>query len=293
MLTAANGIRCWGNNDQGQLGNGTTTASLTPVSVSGLRSGVAAIAAGDNQTCALTTSGGVKCWGWGTSGQLGNNAISSSNTPVNVAGLPGGTTTVSISAGYRHTCAVLSNGAAACWGRGTEGQLGDGANTARVSTAVQPNGLGSGVTAVVAGGAHTCVVQNSGVKCFGLNGAGQLGNGSTTSSNLPVTVTGLTNATAVAAGGSHSWARTSSAGVKCWGLDQKGELGINDATVSSSATPRDVNGLSSGQSEISAGIQHVCSRTTTVVRCWGFNAAGQLGNGSTNRSFTPVSVIGL
>ena len=149
------------------------------------------------------------------------------------------------------------------------------------------------MTAVFAGGAHTCVVQNSGVKCFGLNGAGQLGNGATTSSNVPVTVTGLNNATAVADGGSHSCARTSSGGVKSWGLNQEGELGINDATVNSSATPRDVNGLSNGQSEIIAGIQHVCSCATTAVTCWGFNADGQLGNGSTNRSFTPVSVIGL
>jgi alpha-tubulin suppressor-like RCC1 family protein len=104
---------------------------------------------------------------------------------------------------------------------------------------------------------------------------------------------GVTNATAVSAGGSHSCALTSSGDVKCWGLNQEGELGINDATVNNATTPRNVDGLSSGQSEISAGIQHSCSRTSTTIRCWGIYTDWQLGNGTTARSFTPVIVTGF
>lgn len=292
VLTAAGGVKCWGNNLNGQLGDGTNTQRTTPTDVVGLGSGVITIGAGDNHTCAGLANGTIQCWGWGTSGQLGHNAISSSNVPVTVQGLPAGTTAVEISAGYRHTCAVLSNGSARCWGRNTEGQLGTGTTTAS-RVAVTPVGLSSGVTAIVAGGAHTCAVQNGTVRCFGLNGAGQLGNGTTTTSTSPVTVSGITDATAVAAGGSHSCARSNTGGVRCWGLNQEGELGINDPTVNNVTTPRDVNGLTSGQAEITAGIQHTCSRTATTLRCWGVNTSGQLGNGTTTRSFTPLQVTGF
>ena len=107
-LTTTGGIKCWGNNGNGQLGNGTVVQSNVPVDVTGLTSGVTAIAAGDNHTCAALAAGGVKCWGWGTSGQLGNNTIISSSVPVDVQGLPAGTTATALTGGYRHTCAALS-----------------------------------------------------------------------------------------------------------------------------------------------------------------------------------------
>jgi len=98
----------------------------------------------------------------------------------------------------------------------------------------------------------------------------------------------------VAAGAGQSCALSSSGGVKCWGLNQDGELGINDPTVNNSLTARDVTGLTSGQIAISAGVQHACSMASNgSVRCWGINASGQLGNGGTARSFTPVNVSGL
>jgi alpha-tubulin suppressor-like RCC1 family protein len=286
-LTSTGGVKCWGNNANGQLGNGTTTQANTPVDVTGLTSGVTAIAAGDNHTCAALSAGGVKCWGWGTSGQLGNNTITSSSTPVDVQGLPAGTTTA-LTGGYRHTCAIAADGSARCWGRNTEGQLGNNTNTAS-RVAVTPTGLTSGVTAIVAGGAHTCVVQTGTVKCFGLNSAGQLGNNTAINSNTPVTATGLTGIAQVAAGGSHTCARTTSGTVSCWGLNQEGELGIGLTDVNNVTTPTAVPGLT-GQTEISAGIQHVCSRTSTTIKCWGLNTSGQLGNGTTTRSFSPVTV---
>ena len=187
---------------------------------------------------------------------------------------------------------MLSDGAARCWGRNTEGQLGNSTNTAS-RVAITPTGLTSGVTAIVAGGAHTCaVLTTDNIKCWGLNSAGQLGNNTTTNSNSPVNTSGITNAAAVAAGGSHTCALTTTGGVKCWGLNQEGELGIGDPVTNNALTPLDVPGLTS-QTAISAGIQHVCSRTTTTIKCWGLNTGGQLGNGNTTRQFSPVTVAGF
>src|SRR5262249_43071343 len=102
-LTVAGGVKCWGLNANGQGGDGTTTQRLTPVDVSGLTSGVRAIAAGDNHTCALTNAGGVKCWGQNATGQLGDNSTTDRNAPVGVSGLSGGV--IAIDAGAAHTCA--------------------------------------------------------------------------------------------------------------------------------------------------------------------------------------------
>ncbi len=293
-LTSTGGVKCWGNNANGQLGDGTATATSNPVDVTGLTSGVTAIAAGDNHTCAALSAGGVKCWGWGTSGQLGNNTITSSSTPVDVQGLPAGATATALSGGFRHTCAALSDGSARCWGRNDNGQVGDGTFTTPRPTAVTPIGLTSGVTAITARGAHTCVVQTGAVKCFGLNSAGQLGNGSTTRSNTPVTATGLTGIAQVAAGGSHTCALATSGAVSCWGLNQEGSLGIGDPTTNNSLTPRAVTGLTAPQTSLTASSQHSCSmQADQSVRCWGLNTSGQLGDGTTTRRFSPVSVLGL
>ncbi len=293
-ITQGGGVKCWGDNLNGQLGDGSSTQRNTPVEVVGLSSGVTTLEAGDNHTCAGLASGGVRCWGWGTSGQLGQDG-GSSQVPVAVVGLPAGTTATSIAAGYRHTCATLSNGATYCWGRNNEGQLGIGNNTTS-RTAVLPVGLGSGSIHTAAGGAHTCVATAGGPRCFGLNNAGQLGNGTTANSNVPVEVQGFTGSTAtrMAVGGSHSCGLTPEGGVRCWGLNQDGQLGINDPDVNNTTSARSVNGLSSGQVEISSGVSHTCSLASNgSVRCWGANDSGQLGNGTTTKSFTPVAVVGI
>jgi alpha-tubulin suppressor-like RCC1 family protein len=188
-LLSTGAVKCWGSNLYGQLGDGSTTQSLTPVSVPSLSSGVTAIAAGERHTCALLSTGAVKCWGYNDNGQLGDGSAASvtpRTTPVDVSTLSSGVT--AISTGSYHTCALLSTGAAKCWGKNTSGRLGNGSNTASL-TPVSVSTLSSGVIAIAAGERHTCAVLNTGaVKCWGYNVSGQLGDGSTTQSFTPVGV---------------------------------------------------------------------------------------------------------
>ncbi len=146
-LTSSGGVKCWGRNIQGQLGDGTTTDSPTPVDVSELSSGVSAITAGGAHTCALTSSGGVKCWG---------NGYGLTSAEVN--GLSSGVS--AIVAGGSHTCALTSGGGVKCWGDNQIGELGDGTTT-NSPTPVEVSGLSSGVSAIEAGGSHTCALTST------------------------------------------------------------------------------------------------------------------------------------
>lgn len=197
-LTSAGGAKCWGWNRDGMLGNGTTVDSAVPVDVSGLASGVTAIAAGATHTCAVTKGGSVKCWGANAVGQLGNGTLTGSATPIDVVGLTDAVTAITadvIGPLYGpnlggHTCAVTQAGTVKCWGRGQEGQLGNGTST-HSSTPVDVQGL-SGVTAIATRGAHTCALTtDGGVLCWGRNLSGQLGDGTTSDSSTPVVVQGL------------------------------------------------------------------------------------------------------
>jgi len=165
-LTAAGGVKCWGGNIYGQLGNGATTDSATPVDVTDLATGAVTIAAGSSHTCALTGAGGAKCWGWGLSGRLGNNATTDSSIPVDVTGL--GTGVVAIAAGSNHTCAQTAAGSGKCWGNNSLGQLGDGTTTQR-STPVDVSGLSALLfgkatltTSALAVGSHSLTAEYSG-----------------------------------------------------------------------------------------------------------------------------------
>jgi alpha-tubulin suppressor-like RCC1 family protein len=279
-VTTSGGVECWGDNIVGQLGNDSLATSAVPVRVLGLSSGVSVIATGYYQTCALTTSGAVKCWG---SGYLGNNTTTNSAVPVDVVGLSSGVS--AISTGVYYTCALTTSGGVKCWGDNYYGELGN--NTTTNSTVpVDVVGLSSGVSAISAGDGYTCAVTTSGgVKCWGAD--------TDTSSLVPVDVVGLSSGvSAIATGWSHICALMTSGGVKCWGDNYDGELGNN--TTTDSAVPVDVVGLSSGVSAIAAGAYYTCAVTTSGgVKCWGKNNTGQLGNNSTTQSNTPVNVVGL
>jgi hypothetical protein len=297
-VTTAGAATCWGYNLRGQLGDGTTTNSSTPVGVVGLGSGVRAISAGVFHACALTDQGAVKCWGLNHRGQLGDGTTTDSSIPVDVVGLGSGVT--AISAGIWHTCALLAGGGVKCWGQNNVGQLGDGTTTDS-STPVDVVGLHAGVSALDTGtggdgvidGSHTCAVTVRGrALCWGLNNLGQLGDGTTTDSSTPVTVSGLAHgARAVATGSAYSCALTRSGGVRCWGYNFTGQLG--DGTTTDRSTPVDVVGLRSGVAELATGGFHACALTRRGgVTCWGGNGVGQIGDGTTAGRPAPVDVSG-
>jgi alpha-tubulin suppressor-like RCC1 family protein len=232
-------VKCWGSNTYGQAGDTMTGVQLRPVGVVGLTSGVAAIAAGGNHTCALTVAGGVKCWGFNNIGQLGDGSTTDRRAPVDVPGLTSGV--AAITAGGASTCALTMAGGVKCWGANYSGELGDGSFSPRWLP-VDVVGLTSGVAKIATGGSHTCAIMTSGgAKCWGQNTNGELGDG--TSGNYrttPVDVTGLTaGVVAIAPGFVHTCALMTSGGVKCWGYDySSGGAG--------STPPLDVTGLSSG-----------------------------------------------
>jgi hypothetical protein len=136
-VTTSGGAKCWGSNSSGQLGNNSGTSSGIPVDVVGLTSGVASLTGLGSHTCAVTTSGGAKCWGYNSSGQLGNNSTTSSSVPVDVVGLTSGV--ASLTVGGAHACAVTTSGGAKCWGSNSSGQLGNNSTTSsKVPVDVSP-----------------------------------------------------------------------------------------------------------------------------------------------------------
>jgi alpha-tubulin suppressor-like RCC1 family protein len=233
-LTTAGTVLCWGSNDVGELGNGTTVNSNVPVAVSGLPAGAVDIVSGDGHSCVRTSAGAVLCWGDNESGQLGDGTTTNSPVPVAVTGLSSGV--ASISAGNHHTCAVTTAGAALCWGDDPAGELGNDMETiAGFSAPVPVMGLSTGVAAITAGGDdHSCAITTAGAAlCWGINQFGQLGNDATTSSAVPVPVSGLsTGVAAITTGGDTTCALTTAGVGLCWGNGGDGELGNGMALFS-------------------------------------------------------------
>ena len=244
-LTAAGGVKCWGENTHGELGNGSTADAVpTPVNVIGLSSGVKAIAAGVGYSCALMSTGGVKCWGWNQDHELGQaspaDAISFISSPVDVSGLTSGVAAISIGLGS-HACALMATGGVKCWGLTPGiGNTTDG----RLPQAVI--GLESGVFQVSAGYKHSCALLLTGaVKCWGGNLYGQLGSESS-SSEVPSDVAGWGQSVArISAGEYATCVVLNGGGVQCVGLNDgpDGRLGYGGVDVYTS-TPRNALGLS-------------------------------------------------
>ena len=264
-------VMAWGDNASGQIGNGANNNEDTPVSVTGL-TGVTAIAAGGTFSLALLSDGTVMAWGDNSSGELGDGSNASfSSTPVPVTGL--GEVTA-ISAGVNHALALLSDGTVMAWGDNSFGELGDGTSGSFSESPVAVTSL-SGVIAIAAGnGFSEALVAGGDVMAWGNNTSGQLGDGSTSESNVPVPVIGVSSVTSIAAGGSFGLAVAGGA-VSAWGDNFYGELG--NGTNANSDVPISVSGLS-GVTSIAAGGGHALATLSTgVVMAWGDNFYGEIG----------------
>ena len=273
-VLASGGVKCWGANDFGQLGIGTTGASISiPQDVVGLAGSAIAISAGRNHTCVILSGNGAQCWGSNTYGELGDGSMVQRSTPVMVTGLPnaiaaiaaGGSDDIPIYNAGAHSCAVTASGGAKCWGHNSNGNLGDGSTTDHL-TPFEVSGLTSGVADISAGGLFTGS-SFSGFRSF-----------------------------------THTCAVTTGGGAKCWGDNHCSEVGDGGAVggcspysnISNGAylTPIDVVGLTSGVAAIGAGEGFTCALTTdTKVKCWG-TGTNSLGYGGTQylATSTPLQV---
>jgi alpha-tubulin suppressor-like RCC1 family protein len=297
---------CWGYNGDGELANGNTSNSTAPVTIGSLK--VVSVAVGGDFICAALQDGTVDCWGSNGDGQLGNNGTTDSPTPVKVSGITGAN---AVTAGSGHACALLSGGGISCWGFNAEGQLGNGTTSLDSPVPVAVTGLLAGATIIQAGndGNHTCALEPTvegmgrqplpAVQCWGTDSFGQLGDGTTNNSALLVTTQpqiydtmGLTSGFGLALGEDHSCAMLAMPGeVECWGYNSDGELGNGTTANAPLAGPQAVAGLTTAVA-ISAGLLHTCALLANgTIACWGSNAHGQLGNGTTANAPTPAAVI--
>jgi alpha-tubulin suppressor-like RCC1 family protein len=284
-LTTAGAAWCWGYNDYGQLGNGSTSNSTKPVAVTGTLTFTSLTAGADGHACALAAGGLAYCWGNNNAGQLGAGVGVRSTAPVAVGG---GLAFTSLSAGETgETCGVATGGAAYCWGNNTNGQLGNGTTTSgNTPTAVQG---GLTFATVSAGFASSCGVTTGGAAyCWGDNAYGELGNGTAVASNVPVAVAGGLTFSTVSAGDGFACGLTTSGAAYCWGYNGLGQLGNGTAMAQSSpgAVARGISFAS-----LSAGYATSCALTAGgAIYCWGDNSFGQLGNNSTIIGLVPVLV---
>lgn len=282
------GVRCWGQNGLGELGSSpAVTQSAVPLSVPTVASATA-VAGGFQFTCAVLTGGSVRCWGAGTSGQLGNGGLVSTSTPVSVSGI---SNVISVGAGFQHACALLSTGGVRCWGENGKGQLGN-ASTTDSSIPVPVSGITTAIGLTVGGDSACAVIAGGGVRCWGANNVGQLGNGSLLGSSTPVEVSGISTAVAAGAGFDFNCALLGGGALRCWGEGRSGQLG--NGALASSSTPVAVT-LPGEAIAVAAGLSHTCAvLKDDTVQCWGSNGNGQLGNGTIVGTFpSPAGVPGI
>jgi alpha-tubulin suppressor-like RCC1 family protein len=305
---------CWGANDwgyefipAGQLGDGTWDDANTPQPVTGGHR-FTMISAGAYHTCALDTSGVAWCWGANFAetfgflfaGQLGDGTLDNANRPQRVDGGGWNGTFVSISAGGWHTCAITSAGAVYCWGYHDFGALGNDTTTSSLTNGPQlvDHGSSSGTfVSVDAGDLYTCALTSAGAAyCWGANGAGRLGDGSTSDRDVPAAVTGGYVWAMIDAGDDHTCGVTTTGRGSCWGENEDGELGDGSTINSSSDGPQPIMSGEQFAVVIPNGFEegnHSCGLTTDgTLYCWGTNGDGQLGIGDNSNQNEPTLVIG-
>jgi alpha-tubulin suppressor-like RCC1 family protein len=303
-------VKAWGGNASGQLGDGTKETKLTPVAVKGLAGPVTQIATAAEHTIALLSNGTVETWGNNIFGQLGNGtdgggkedctALCGSATPIQVPGLSG---VIAVFAGGADDAALLGNGTVVAWGENRSGQLGDGTRVEKDSptpvdglSEVKTLALGSEATL---GGHMAALLKNGTVKAVGLNAEGQLGDGSTVNSVVPVGVSGLGGVTAISASFTHTLALISDGSVRAWGSNRFGELGVNTpAACGTKLKPllcatAPITVPLGGVTAISAGYSFSLAISNQLAFAWGHNNYGQLGDGTMSDRVAPGPVSGL
>lgn len=274
----------WGNNGFGQLGNGTTTNSNTPIQI-GTANNWQSVSAGWAHTVAIKTDGTLWAWGANNYGQLGNGTTINNSAPLQV-----GTANnwQSVSAGFWHTMAIKTNGELLAWGRNASGQLGN--NTTIDSNS--PISIGTNYRSVTAGAGHTIAIKTNGTLwAWGDNFWGELGNNTTTDSNTPIQIGNDNNWQSVSAGFVHTMAIKTDGTLWAWGDNGSGELG-NGATTNTSNSPEQIGTANNWQS-VSAGEFHtIAIQTNNSIWAWGSNGYGQLGNGTTTNNTIPIQLLG-
>lgn len=289
VVMTTGSVFCWGDNQSGQLADGTLTNRLTAVRVVGLTGAAQSISSGAAHTCVVILGSGVWCWGRNLRAQLNGSISQYSVTPVRSPVTSGA---VIVAAGESHTCALTSTGAVQCWGDNILGQLGDGKSSSPGTSNVI--GLSNGVVNISSGANHICAETSlNQLKCWGDNRFGQIGDGFTVRRNSPQSVTGLQAGVAqISTGMNHNCAVTTSGAVKCWGRNIAGALGQASADVI--AAPTTVSSLGVAAARISSGFHYNCAVTISGgLQCWGNNASGQLGDGTIVSRAEPQDVTGL
>ncbi len=300
-VTATETLRCWGAGNYGKTGHGSTdTVGLfEPASSAGdvvLGALVADVGAGLSFTCALTTSGDVRCFGQG--GFLGyglDENIGDDELPIVAGAVPLGGTVVSLGVGEVHSCAVLEGGSVRCWGSGSAGALGnqlpDTIGDDELPTSVPPINLGGAAQSVVAGSLFSCALMEGGaVRCWGFGADGRLGYGNEEwigDDEAPATAGDLDLggvAIQITAGHSHACALMQTGDVRCWGAGVGGALGYgSEESIGDDETPASVQPVELGGVAIAvdAGLSRTCAVLEGgAVRCWGSAASGGLGYGN-------------
>ena len=338
---ATGAVTCWGHGTLGETGDGNAanTAAGPPVYVNGAGPATwnsASVSVGgtrDNQkdhSCVVTSVGGVKCWGFGTSGQMGNgsttannpapvDAILSSAAGANPVARVNVTNGQNIASTQAHTCVIFDvpggvTGGVQCWGAGGTGALGDGKSTSSSLPVIVQNpgntGPLTGATAISAGGQdegnttnETCAIATNGANsnaalCWGYAADGRIGDAGTTNRSIPTQVSGLTSGVkSITAGSSFACAVNSSSQAMCWGYNGYGVLGLNNSGSGTHSTPSAVLGtggtgnLGSLTSIYGSGNDHVCAMSSTGgVYCWGNGTSGDIGDAGTTQRNLPVVV---
>ena len=304
LADAAGTVECWGNNDAGQLGDGTHVGHAVAAPVSGLV-GAVAIAAGRNHTCAVLGDASVVCWGGNNAGQLGDATNDTHGVARPVVDATGARITgvTQIAAAGDHTCALLGSGATSavmCWGQNNAAQNGDGTlNDSNVATPASQ--VAAGVVGLGIGAFHSCAITAAGgVECWGEENFGELGNGVTAQNHSlkPVPAGTLTDIVELSAHGLFTCARASTGSVWCWGIGGDGQIG--NGSFGSDVPVQSLKGSATGNAvKLSAGGAHVCAilsndkTAATSLMCWGNGQFGQLGNGSYDDAVSPQAVLGL